>query len=244
MPVRKSKSKSKTRSSTSARRTRKNVTVEGLHASFDRIASKVHTLIQKGSTDSDLACCIRDSWSEQFHTGLSNPAVKGMIMHYRAIYGSGKGSKGNRKTRKSQRGGMAPLDWTMGQGTTDHVYGRFPVEMGTSHQVVKALDRFTENRGGRACDTTGGHGPQMGGHKSRSQKGGGVYDAVMMGHAPHSVPRNVVETGVSSIQGAPIENPHSSPVSSTVHLAAFAPKPYDVNEITNISTLAHVYKAY
>jgi hypothetical protein len=230
MPVRKSK-KNNVRSRKTSRRTRKAATVEGLHASFDKIANKVRGLIQKGSTDSDLACCIRDSWSEQFHTGLSNPAVKGMIMHYRAIYSP----RGSRKTRK-QKGGMAPLDWTMGQGTTDHVYGRFPVEMG-SPQVVKALDRFTENRGGRACDTTGGHGPM-------SQGGGGVYDAIALGHAPHSVPRNVVEMGVSAVQGAPIMNPPSSPVNSSIHQSVFAPRPYDPVDLTKISTLAAVYGRY
>jgi len=231
------KNTNRTRSQKNSWRTRKATTVESLHASFDKIANKVKSLIQKGSTDSDLACCVRNSWSEQFHTGLSPTALKGMVIHYRAVYDSDKKGKSGRKTRKSQRGGMAPFDWTMGQGTTDHVYGRFPVEMGTSHQVVKALDnsRFVENRGGRSCDTTGGHGPQM---------GGGVFDAIAMGHAPGSIPRNYIEGAVSSLQGAPIVDPNSSPVRESITLAAHAPRAYDANTLSNISSLTHIYKGY
>ena len=220
-----------------SRRTRKGATVESLHVSFDKIAEKVQSLIQKGSTDSDLACCLRTSWSEQFRTDLSHPAIKGLILHYRAIYGE-KGGKG-RKTRKSriQNGGMAPMDWTMSQGSASRVYGSFPVEMGTSHQVVKALDnsRFFENRGGRSCDTTGGHGAQV---------GGGLLDALKMGHAPGSVPRNGVEIGVSAGQGAPIMNPPSSPISSTIQLASYTPRAFDAGAISNISSLSHVYAGY
>jgi len=199
------------------------------------IDGKVKALIAKGATDSDLACCIRKAWNEQFHMELSTPAIKGMIMHYRAIH---KGSK--RQTRK-QKGGMAPLGWTMGQGTTDHVYGRFPVEIGTTHQVVKALDlgRFYESNGSRACNTTGGHAAPASG-----QKGAGLLDAIMQGHAPASVPRNVIETGVSSLQGAPIMNPHPSPISATVHESTFTPKAFDPSAISSISSLAPIYKAY
>ena len=219
------------------RKTRKagGATVEGLHSSFSRIDDKVRALIAKGKTDSDLVDCIRKAWSEQFHMDLSLPAVKGMIMHYRAVHGSKA-----RKTRKSQRGGMAPYDYSMGQGITDQVYGRFPIEMGTTPQVVKGLDlgRFYENRGGRSCDATGGHAAPAG------QLGGGVLDAVFMGHVPGSVPRNIVETGVSAVQGRAIMNPSASPVSASVPLASYAPKAYDTGSISSISSLASVYKPY
>jgi hypothetical protein len=217
--------------------------VEGLHASFEKIGNKVRTLIQKGSTDSDLACCIRESWSEQFHMGLSAPATKGMIMHYRAIFGksdkSGKTGKSGsgRKTRKSQKGGMAPMDWTMGQGTTDHVYGRFPVEMGTSGQIINALGntRFTENRVGRSCDTTGGHGAKI---------GGGLQDAIFAGHFPASVPRNPVEMLGSALQGAPIRNQPEGPVTDRVPLMTYTPRAYDAGTISNLSSLSNVYAGY
>jgi hypothetical protein len=135
----------------------------------------------------------------------------------------------------------------MGQGTTDFTYGRFPVEIGTTPQVLKALDlgRFYESTGGRSCDATGGHavpGQQMGGRRSRSQRGAGVFDAFAMGHAPASVPRNIVETTVSTVQGHPIMNPPPSPVAATTNMAVYEPKPYDASSISSISSLASIYK--
>jgi hypothetical protein len=71
-----------------------------------------------------VADAIDKTWENLFHHGLSAAALKGLTMHYRALYRS-------RRTRKNkQRGGMAPLDWTLGQGTTAPVYGSFPVEIG------------------------------------------------------------------------------------------------------------------
>jgi len=235
----------------------KSATVEGLHASFGRIDGKVKNLIAKGATDSELARCIQKAWSEQFHMELSMPAVKGLILHYRAVHLAG----AKRKTRK-QRGGMAPIDWTMGQGTTDFTYGRFPVEIGTTPQVLKALDlgRFYESTGGRSCDATGGHaalatpgprmqapGQQMGGKRSgysRKQHGAGILDAIGMGHAPASVPRNIMETTVSTVQGHPIMNPPPSPVAATTNMAVYERKLYDASSISSISSLQSLDKPY
>jgi hypothetical protein len=221
------------------RQTRKAATVEGLHASFEKIDSKVRSMVEKGKTDNDLACCIRKAWSEQFHMGLSEPAIKGMILHYRATM--------KRHTRKasgrgrSQKGGMAALDWTMGQGVTDHVYGRFPIEMGTSRQVLQSLDlgRFYENNGGRSCDTTGGHpAPGLAG----KQAGGGFFSTVFNGHAPASIPHNAIETTVSTIQGAPIANPNPSPISAHVPLATYTPAAYNTGAISSVKALTSLYR--
>ena len=228
------------KSSTGVRRrhTRKagGVTVEGLHSSFDKIDKKVEGLIAKGATDSNIACCIRKAWSEQFHMSLSAPAVKGMIAHYRAVH---KGT-GSRKTRK-QRGGMAPIDWVLGAGVTDKVYGNFPVEMGTSPMVNAGLDlgRFFESNGGRACNTTGGH-PAPG----LSQAGGGILDSIANGYFFASVPRNIGESIVSTAQGKPILNPVASPVTYTATPPIFFPKPFDAGNLTSIASLAPVYNGY
>ena len=168
--------------------------MESLHASFDKIDGKVKVMIAKGSTDSELACCIRKAWTEQFHMSLSVPAVKGMILHYRSVH---KGARKTRKAGRGQRGGMAPIDWT----------------------------------GGHAAP--GSH-----------QKGAGILDAIMMGHAPASVPRNFIETGVSTVQGAPIRDPNASPISATTHMATFTPRAYDAGAISSITSLAPLYKPY
>jgi len=206
------------------------------------IDAKVKALIAKGATDTALACCIQKAWTEQFHMDISMPAVKGMIMHYRAVHqGSG------RKTRRKQKGGMAPVDYVMGQGTTDFVYGRFPVEIATTPQVISALDnqRFFESNGSRACNTTGGHAaPASSILGAQAQYGGGLFDSFGMGFAPASVPRNFIESGVGAIQGAPRGNPEASPVSPTVAMATYAPRAYAANQISSISSLDPTYKAY
>jgi len=205
------------------RRSSAATTVEGLHASFEKIDDKVRAMITKGKNDTDLACCIEKAWSEQFHTSISMPAVKGMIMHYRAVHGG-------RRTYKKQKGGMAPIGLITGQGNTDYTFGRFPVPM-SDPQVLKAfsIDRTYDSSVAQSCD--------------KPMSGGGFFDSLMAGHAPHSVPRNVVETSVSAVQAAPIQNPNPSPVSGRVDLAAYAPTAYNPAGVSSMSSLGPVYKA-
>lgn len=214
-------------------------TVEGLHASFDRIDSKVADMIARGKTDSDLACCIKKEWSEQFHMGLSMPAVKGMVQHYRAMH---KGTPKGRKTRK-QVGGMAPLSWDTAQGTFDKVYGEFPAPISGLSWAAFDQGRFAESPSGRACDTTGGHSVQMGGEaktgSSKKQKGGSLYAAATMGHTPTSVPPNVLSNIVNYTQGA-LQNigPSSSPITQQATPAVYTPAPFNPRDISNMNTEA------
>lgn len=220
-------------------------TVEGLHNTFEKIDGRVRCMIERGKPDSALACCIRKAWREFFKQDLSDPAVHGMIRHYRSVY-SPKGRRATRKAAK-QVGGMAPPDYTMGQGITGDVYGRFPVEMGATPSVVASLDRFFESPIGRSCDATGGgRAPlQTGGRRrTRSQRGGGVFDTLFQPHAPASVPRNVVETSLSSIQGAPIRDPNASPIAYTAALRTAPLQPFNPSGISTMSTLAPVYQGY
>ena len=207
----------------SGRKTRKGglLSVASLHGAFEKLDGKIRHAIQKGATETHLAATLRKEWSKLFHQPLSTAAVKGMASHYRALYG-------NRKTRK-QRGGMAPMDWTMGQGVTSAVYGRFPTEIA---QSSGALDRFYENPVSRSCDSTGGH--------SASQKGGGLFDAFMAGHAPASVPRNAVEVGVSAAQGAPYGNPPRAPEVATWSPASAELTPFSPSSVSQITTLASI----
>jgi hypothetical protein len=227
---------SKVKKTRGRRMTRKAVateTVEGLHASFGKLDAYVRTLIAKGCTDSKLSACIRKEWSSLFHSDISTPAIRGMIRHYRSVH------KKNRKTRRNQRGGMAPMDWTMSQGTTEQVHGRFPVEIGVSPQAIRALDmgRFFESTGGRTCNSTGGH-------AAPGQAGGSAAAAAGWGHFPASVPRNPIEAVGSTLQGAPITNPHASPVSPTTNLAVYNPDVYPAKDLMPISTLGPVFTPY
>ena len=239
-------------------------TVEGLHSAFEKIDDRVRSLIEKGRTESELGRCVEHAWQEFFHRGLSNPAVQGMVRHYQAVYRPTGSKRVTRKAaRAAQKGGMAPLDYTMGpassalgwqgQGTTDTVYGRFPVEMGATPSVVQSLDRFYESPIGRHCDSTGGYAapPQAGGRRRRTtrgkdkgQRGGGIFDAIFMPHAPTSVPRNVIESGLSAIQGRPNMNPAASPVTYAPSLTTVDPKPFNPTANTAMSSLAPVYQGY
>lgn len=240
------------------RKTNRMFTVEGLHSTFEKIDARVRTMIERGKSDPGLASCIRKAWQEFFQQDLSNPAIQGMIRHYRSVY-SPKGKRGTRKASRAtrdehfthQKGGMAPLDFTMGQGITGAVYGRFPVEMGATPSVVGSLDRFFESPIGRSCDSTGGYPapPQTGGRRNtrrmtRDQQGGGLFDALLQPHAPASVPRNVLETGLSTIQGAPIRNPPATPIAYSASLRDVGTQPFTPSAISSMSSLAPIYQGY
>jgi hypothetical protein len=205
--------------------------VESLHASFERIDKKARAQINKGATDSALASCIRHAWDEQFHVPLSGPALKGMVGHYRRLFGSKV-----RKTRRAQRGGMAPMNWDMGQGVSAAVYGKFPVELGTYDGAVKSLDRFYESPIARSCDTTGGK-------PAPAQTGGGVIDAFIMGHPPASAPRNPIEGVISAGQGRATLNPAREPSVSALQLDSYTPTPFSASAHT-ISSMTPIYSAY
>jgi hypothetical protein len=221
-----------------SRRATRGMTVESLHASFEKIDAKARALVERGVTDTELGHGIEAAWSSQFHSDLSSAAVRGMVAHYRGMFKGGK-----RKTRRAQRGGMAPVGWTMGPGTTAAIYGRFPVEMGSSASAVASLDRFYESQISRACDSTGGYpAPGLTDAKPQPQTGGGFFDSLLNGYAPASVPRNVVEMTASAIQGAPIRNPPADPVVSRAPLASYAPTPFNPQPISQISSMAPIYQ--
>jgi hypothetical protein len=198
------------------------LSVEGLHASFEKLDDKVRRAVASGATDSELAEVIRRTWSTLFHHGLSRPAVQALVSHYRAVHGS------HKKTRKArgrkQQGGASSLGYITAQGTTAPVYGRFPVEMGASAAAVRTLDldRYFDNSIG-------------------TQRGGGLLDALGMGFSPASVPRNIIETSVSAVQGHTIQNPPADPVSRHAPMAIPHLRPFDTSQVSSVSTLAPVY---
>jgi hypothetical protein len=223
------------------------VTVESLQASFELIDKKIRGSIERGKTDSSVLEQLKRTWNEHFHMTLSPAALRGLMMHYRAT--------SKRTTRKAgkQRGGMAPLDHMMGQGITGAVYGRFPVEIGQSEHAMRGLDltRFYENPISRSCNATGGFDAprQSGGsHRqtvgSRKQTGGGVFDAIGMGHMPASVPHNRLETTVSAIQGHTIADPSASPVAASVATVNALLQPFDTSQVSQITSLAPIFKGF
>jgi hypothetical protein len=211
------------------------LSVEALHASFEKMDGRLRRAVESGITDTELGHAVDRAWSAAFQQELSVPAIRGLVAHYRTLYGGSRAGRKTRRARRSQRGGMAPLDWTMGQGSTATTYGRFPDDFSTSAQAIRSLDltRFYENSVSRSCDSTG---------LWPSQRGGGIFDSFMAGHAPASVPRNIVETGVSTMQGAPITNPVSAPEVPAWHPAVAQPAAFDSSAVSNLAGMSAIYK--
>ena len=225
----------------------KYIPVDSLDSSFQRISAKVKHMIEKGCTDKSLGECIRRLWSQQFHNDLSAAALKGMIVHYRAVYKS-------KKTRK-QMGGMAPLEYVGGQGSTDHVYGNFPVWGGGSTHYVESLGSAAGQRSfdssiGKSCTT------QQGGRRTRNKKqqGGGIFDDVAsaftgggigrslsMGHPMTSVPPNTLQNITTAVQGRPSSR-NSDPTSTVWSMSGQPRSAYDPAATTfNISPVYNKY---
>jgi hypothetical protein len=229
------------------------VTVESLQASFETIDNKIRVLIERGKTDSSVLEQLKRAWNEHFHMTLSPAALRGLMMHYRATSkrttrkaGADSITAVRLKQRGGQRGGMAPLDHMMGQGITGAVYGSFPVEMGQSAHAMRGFDltRFYEHPINRGCNPSGGFDAprQMGGGKK--QIGGNIASAFGLGHMPASVPRNGLETAVSAIQGHTIANPSASPVAASVATVNAAPQPFDTTQVSQITSLAPIFKGF
>ena len=199
-------------------------------SSFKSIDARIEAMLGKGATTKDVIHSLESAWREFFGTNLSPAAAKGLMVHYQKVYGK----RTTRRVRKNQRGGMAPVSYMMGQGSTDYTYGRFPVGMDTP-QVVRSLDlgRFYENDGGRACNSTGGF--------DAPQNGGGFLDSIAAGHLPQSIPVNGLQTTVSALGSHPIANPHPSPVTGQMNLPRYEPTPFD-NTYSSISNLSSIHK--
>jgi hypothetical protein len=195
------------------------VTVDSLHASFDKMNRKIRALVERGATDADLAASIRHNWSVQFHNSLSAVALKGLVSHYRALYKSSK-----RYTRK-QRGGSAPIAMQLGEGNTQFLHGRFPDPM-SSQPILRDLDL------GRSM---------VPGTDNTCMKGGGVLDSVMQGHFLGGVPRPFLETAGSAMQGHMIANPPSDPMVHTWSMDAPGPKALDTTTMSSLSAYQPVY---
>jgi len=216
------------------------LSVEALHASFEKLDRKVIAAIRGGASDSALADVIDRAWSGLFQHSLSGAAARGLVHHYRTVHGSGSGSKRHTRRRgRKQKGGMAPVDWTLGQGTTEATTGRFPVPM-YAPRVVSALDtgRFFESQVSRACDSTGGA-PAPG------QSGGAFFDPIKIGHAPDSVPQNY---GAGMIRALQAETrpfgPSADPVRAVVPIQNPMPAPFDTTQVSSLSSLGQVYSGF
>lgn len=113
---------------------------------------------------------IQKKWHTLFGTNLDKSTATSFAKYYRKMK--------NRTTSKKQRGGMAPLTYTMTPGANVSVYGRFPVEVGTDPASIRNLDVYFHDALTKDCGnpaqaaafphpSSGMGSNQAGGRKSR-----------------------------------------------------------------------------
>lgn len=115
------------------------------------------------------AADLQKKWHALFGSALDTKAATSFTKYYRKMK--------NRTSRK-QRGGMAPLSYTMTPGANVSVYGRFPVEVDTDPASIRDLDVYFHDALTKDCGnpaqaaafphpSAGMGSNQVGGRKSR-----------------------------------------------------------------------------
>ena len=115
---------------------------------------------------------IQAKWTSLFDTHLDKKTATSFVQYYRKM------KSHTRRSSKKQKGGMAPLNYTMTPGANVSVYGRFPVEVDTDPASIRDLDVYfhdalTKDCGNPAQDAAFPRPPsdmgsnQVGGRKSR-----------------------------------------------------------------------------
>lgn len=77
---------------------------------------------------------LQRKWDSLFRSELSKHSADAFVRYYRKM-----------KQTKKQRGGVAPLDYTMTPGANVSVYGRFPVAIDTNQASIRDLDVYFQN---------------------------------------------------------------------------------------------------
>lgn len=113
---------------------------------------------------------IQKKWEDLFGSTIDSKTATSFTQYYRKMK--------NRTSSKKQRGGMAPLSYTMTPGANVSVYGRFPVEVGTDPASIRDLDVYFHDALTKDCGnpaqaaafphpSSGMGSNQFGGRKSR-----------------------------------------------------------------------------
>ena len=115
---------------------------------------------------------LKRKWRTLFRTNLSELSAKSFVAHYREMRSKHTRGKHGKKSRRMQRGGVAPLDYTLTPGANVAVYGRFPVEVDTDAGSIKDLDVYFQNALTFGCSKEAGLWPQVPANMGSNQVGG------------------------------------------------------------------------
>ena len=199
---------------------------------------KEFNAVARTSSDSSL---LQTTWQRLFSQRLGPEAARSFADFYRemrksnTVKHSTKGGKKasrrltsaktivqkkHRKTgRRLQRGGAAPLGYTMTPGLPVKTFGEFPIEAATDSQSIKDLDVFWQSGHGPSAppaywptvpaDMGSNKVPQAGGGRRntrRAQRGGSLMETITM-RSPFSyistVPQNTLQTAAGAWSGTP-----------------------------------------
>jgi hypothetical protein len=98
---------------------------------------------------------LQRKWRTLFGQDLSAASAESFLQHYRKL----KKMTGGTRRRRTQRGGMAPLDYTLTPPSYTAspgmigVYGNFPTEYGANPGAIDSMDRYFGSALQQGCGT-------------------------------------------------------------------------------------------
>jgi len=184
-------------------------TIPELKRSFDHLDTETRKIIAAPGTQGEKVKRLQKVWMNIFHKSLTKDAAES----YLAIK---KRSKGTRRATRRQRGGMAPLDYTLRAGI-DGPHGNFPAYVQSGFGVGYPMPGVKES-----CGVTDS-GPHISASLGSNQVGGapGTGPGALMNLATAfggygvlpSIPPSAVQDFQSTLRGQPI-GPSSDPVTN------------------------------
>jgi hypothetical protein len=217
------------------------MTIQELKKDLATFTKEAKQVVQSAKSDEEAQKELRTLWKRLFHGSLDAESAKGFLHHFRT--GSSK------KTRRRQRGGMAPIAYQMGPGVPSAMtHGSFPTDVSKDSISQRDLDVYFNSGMSRTAGTEAWRFPtvpagmgsnQVGGRrqsrKRKSQRGGGTL-LQTIGHIPFlgTAPPSLVQTGYGAYSGQPSQ-PSSDPTSSVWSLSNTR-NPIDPANITKIGS--------
>jgi hypothetical protein len=144
----------------------------------------------------------KSAWKRIFNQDLSDASAKSFERYYKNMR-----SKSHRRSTRKQRGGMAPVNYTMTPGLYVEQYGQFPIAVDTDPSSLKELDVYfgdslprspagywptvpadmgTNKVGGRRRRRTQRRGRRASRtRRDRRQRGGNLLDSLAMRPVPY-----------------------------------------------------------
>jgi hypothetical protein len=112
------------------------LTIPELREAYEKIMALVTSELSKsaGKVSGALLKDVQDAWKKYFGKDLGTDYAKSLVEYINNEMSRKSASRKTLRNRKSQRGGMAPLDYQTRAGI-DGTYGKFPPYVGSGFEV-------------------------------------------------------------------------------------------------------------